>query len=63
MKTPSRRQWLRQALAAGLFPTIIPSSVLGKDGAVRVSPQLLDQLREDPAVRKVKLAYSPPWAN
>ena len=36
---------------------------LGKAGAVRVSPQLLDALREDPAVRKVKLTYSPPWAN
>ena len=36
---------------------------LGNEGAVRVSPQLLDALREDPAVRKVKLTYSPPWAN
>jgi len=30
---------------------------------VRVSTQLLDALREDPAVRRVKLAYSPPWAS
>ncbi len=36
---------------------------LGGQGAVRVSPQLLDTLREDPAVRRVKVKYSPPWAN
>ncbi|WP_313212777.1 DNA polymerase III subunit alpha [Stenotrophomonas acidaminiphila] len=36
---------------------------LGGAGAVRVSTQLLDALREDPAVRRVKLAYSPPWAS
>ncbi len=36
---------------------------LGGSGAVRVSTQLLDSLRADPAVRRVKLSCSPPWAN
>ena len=31
--------------------------------AVRVDSQLVDALRADPAVRTVKVRYSPPWAN
>ncbi|KRG44156.1 DNA polymerase III subunit alpha [Stenotrophomonas pictorum JCM 9942] len=36
---------------------------LGGSGAVRVSTKLIDALREDPAVRTVKVKCSPPWAN
>ncbi|MBR7512878.1 hypothetical protein KC219_22230, partial [Mycobacterium tuberculosis] len=31
--------------------------------AVRVDSQLLHALRADPAVRTLKVRYSPPWAN
>ena len=33
------------------------------DTAVRVDSQLVDALRADPAVRTLKVRYSPPWAN
>jgi len=36
---------------------------LGGSGAVKVNTRLIDTLREDPAVRRVKVTYSPPWAN
>ncbi|MNT05981.1 hypothetical protein D3C72_1406290 [compost metagenome] len=31
--------------------------------AVRVDSHLVDALRADPAVRTLKVRYSPPWAN
>lgn len=40
MQHPSRRNWLKQALAAGLFPAIIPSSALGLDGSVAPSNRI-----------------------
>ena len=58
-RTPIRLDLLLRDKAGGVAGLLD----LGKESAVRVSPQLLDALREDPAVRKVKLAYSPPWAN
>ncbi|MCG8275999.1 DNA polymerase III subunit alpha [Stenotrophomonas sp. NLF4-10] len=58
-RTPIRLDLLLQGKDGGVAGMLD----LGREGAVRASPQLLDALREDPAVRKVKLAYSPPWAS
>lgn len=30
--------------------------------SVRIDQQLMDNLRADPAVRTLKIKYSPPWA-
>ncbi|MGH8052894.1 MAG: DNA polymerase III subunit alpha [Stenotrophomonas sp.] len=59
-RTPLRLDLLLNGQPSGSIAGMLD---LGGPGAVRVSKQLLDALREDPAVRRVKVKYSPPWAN
>ncbi|MNN14477.1 hypothetical protein D3C81_1275400 [compost metagenome] len=59
-RTPLRLDLLLNGKPSGSIAGMLD---LGGPGAVRVSKQLLDALREDPAVRRVKVKYSPPWAN
>jgi len=59
-RTPLRLDLLLNGKPSGSIAGMLD---LGSSGAVRVTPALLDALREDPAVRRVKVKYSPPWAN
>ncbi len=61
-RTPLRLDLLLKG-SSGSSGSIAGMLDLGGSGAVRVSTQLLDSLRADPAVRRVKLSCSPPWAN
>jgi len=60
---PGRTPLRLDLLLKGRSGSIAGMLDLGGSGAVRVSTQLLDSLRADPAVRRVKLSCSPPWAN
>lgn len=60
---PGRTPLRLDLLLKGSSGSIAGMLDLGGSGAVRVSTQLLDSLRADPAVRRVKLSCSPPWAN
>ncbi|RBD05749.1 DNA polymerase III subunit alpha, partial [Xanthomonas oryzae pv. oryzae] len=57
-KTPLRLDLLLRAQSGGV------AGMLDLNGShsVRIDQQLMDSLRADPAVRTLKIKYSPPWA-
>ena len=57
-KTPLRLDLLLRSPAGGV------AGMLDLNGShsVRIDQQLMDSLRADPAVRTLKVKYSPPWA-